>query len=255
MTQTNKLCQLCPFLPPFPLSRTAFHLRPSRTNKDPTAAQPQPPPGFPQATALGNSNSLSLRAKPQPPAHLPPPVAPLLPPPAALPSRSSAAASRVSATYTPPVKYDMSFATKESQDSRFRVFDSAMKGIGAKFLSSSSASSTTKAGVKLPGNMIPREVLAHIRNVGWKKSDVAMSPDQSYPGNCEIFQGNCNLRGENLLGECFCMPGWKGEECELQDASVDLSECTHTDDRCFWTEKAGIFAISWERWEVAQVSV
>ena len=64
-----------------------------------------------------------------------------------------------------------------------------------------------------------------------------------------MYQGNCNLRGENLLGKCFCMPGYSGKECEIQGSPVD---CTNRDDKCFYSQDAGVFAISISRWQIAQ---
>lgn len=33
--------------------------------------------------------------------------------------------------------------------------------------------------------------------------------------------GNCHLHGENLLGTCFCLPGYAGRFCEHSTAKLD----------------------------------
>ena len=84
---------------------------------------------------------------------------------------------------------------------------------------------------------------------GWGDSAVYVTKDQSYKGQLCLYQGNCNEHGENLLGKCFCLPGWGGEQC---DQSVSKDPCTNKDDLCFYTEEAGVYAISLDRWHLAQ---
>ena len=85
-----------------------------------------------------------------------------------------------------------------------------------------------------------KAVVDYVQSVGWGNSDVFMTKDQSHAGSCISYNGNCNMNGENLLGRCFCMPGWAGEHCETETTKVP---CTHKDDKCFFSPEAGVFAI------------
>jgi SAM-dependent methyltransferase len=94
-----------------------------------------------------------------------------------------------------------------------------------------------------------KAVVDYVQTVGWGNSDVFMTKDQSHTGSCIMYNGDCNMNGENLLGRCFCMPGWAGEHCETETTKVT---CTHKDDKCFFSPDAGVFAISYARWEMSQ---
>ena len=88
---------------------------------------------------------------------------------------------------------------------------------------------------------------------GWESSEVRVTTNQATKGalaSCPgFYNGNCNERGENLLGRCFCVPGYTGARCEVATAKP---QCTNKDDRCFYAEGAGIFVISPPRWRKAQ---
>ena len=88
---------------------------------------------------------------------------------------------------------------------------------------------------------------------GWESSEVRVTANQATRGalaSCPgFYNGNCNERGENLLGRCFCIAGYTGARCEVATAKPP---CTNKDDRCFYAEDAGIFVISPSRWRKAQ---
>ncbi|GMI11009.1 hypothetical protein TrLO_g13128 [Triparma laevis f. longispina] len=96
-----------------------------------------------------------------------------------------------------------------------------------------------------------KEVLALVQAEGWASSVVHAKADQKHVNAPCFYQGNCSLHGENLLGRCFCFPGWTGEQCEV-DERQSTPVCTNRGDTCFYTDEAGVFAISLERWHVAQ---
>jgi len=136
----------------------------------------------------------------------------------------------------------------------------------------------------------PEAVLEYVQTHGWNSSQVWVSSKQTHETSCELYQGNCNLRGENLLGHCFCLPGYSGDHCQhsstpsdttrrhrslrsnsvsdrshsrLREASDTASvqtgsgqpphqQCSHRDDRCFYTSDAGVWAVSHDRWRLAQ---
>jgi hypothetical protein len=54
------------------------------------------------------------------------------------------------------------------------------------------------------------------------------------------------MHGENLIGRCFCVPGYTGKTCETVTTKPT---CTNKDDRCFYSEEAGVFLISFSRWK------
>ena len=94
-----------------------------------------------------------------------------------------------------------------------------------------------------------KDALQYTLQNGWGSSDVEVTTDQSHRSQTCLYQGNCNMHGENLLGKCFCLPGWGGKEC---DEVVSKDPCTNKDDLCFYTEEAGVYAISLDRWHLAQ---
>jgi SAM-dependent methyltransferase len=97
---------------------------------------------------------------------------------------------------------------------------------------------------------LPESVLSYISNFGWKSSELIATVDQRYKNSPCLYQGNCNQRGENLLGMCFCLPGWEGSQCQDLSA-LERPECTNRDDRCFYTTH-GVWSISNNRWAAAQ---
>lgn len=100
----------------------------------------------------------------------------------------------------------------------------------------------------------PELVLAYVKSNGWNSSQVHASSKQAHLTNCKMYQGmtqcmpssiwnrdlniisccidrrwcvpicdffnfvyiqgDCSSRGENLLGTCFCLPGFSGEHCQ-----------------------------------------
>ncbi|GMI02210.1 hypothetical protein TrST_g14275 [Triparma strigata] len=110
-----------------------------------------------------------------------------------------------------------------------------------------------QGGEKVIGRNLPgansQAALKHVLANGWESSDVHVTQDQHHRNDICLYQGNCNLHGENILGRCFCLPGFTGPECE---EATDKPLCTNNDDKCFYTEEAGVFAISLSRWHMAQ---
>ena len=94
------------------------------------------------------------------------------------------------------------------------------------------------------------KMLSFVEQTGWHDSAVHVSKNQKYAGATSLYQGNCNMHGENLIGRCFCLPGWTGKMCEHQ--LQQPVTCTNRDDRCFFTEEAGVFAVSYDRWHLSQ---
>ena len=109
-----------------------------------------------------------------------------------------------------------------------------------------------RCSTKLPGRKYscpPELVLQHAISTGWEDSTVHVSSMQSYTQESCLYKGNCNTHGENLLGRCFCIPGWTGSTCELRDHNTP--RCSNTDDRCFYTEDGGVWLVSTSRWRLA----
>jgi len=102
-------------------------------------------------------------------------------------------------------------------------------------------------GRKIAGTV--KDALQYTLQNGWEDSTVNVTPLQSHKSNLCLYQGNCNMHGENLLGRCFCLPGFAGKEC---DTVEEKDPCTNKDDLCFYTEEAGVYAISLDRWHLAQ---
>jgi hypothetical protein len=98
------------------------------------------------------------------------------------------------------------------------------------------------------------QVLDRIAADGWSSSEYNVSEHQGVVGalaQCEgFYNGNCDGHGENLLGRCFCIAGWSGTHCEKKRARTPT--CTNKDDRCFFTEEAGVYIVSFSRWKSAQ---
>ena len=96
----------------------------------------------------------------------------------------------------------------------------------------------------------PDAAVQMIRTWGWKDSTLRPSAVQSHPGNeCFDAVGTCSDHGENLLGRCFCIPGWTGTAC---GEPASKATCTNKDDLCFWTPAGGVFMVSIDRWRAAQ---
>lgn len=94
------------------------------------------------------------------------------------------------------------------------------------------------------------EVLDMVKRTGWGDSAVRWTSDQShYDAPC-LYQGNCSGHGENVMGTCFCAPGYTGKHCK-RPPKVPI-QCTHKDDRCFYSAKTGVMAVSPSRWKYAQ---
>ena len=95
-----------------------------------------------------------------------------------------------------------------------------------------------------------------VRTWGWRDSSVTPSAVQTHDG-APCFDADakvgmrCSGKGENLLGRCFCVAGWRGIHCEEEDM-LNKPICTNKDDRCFWTHDAGVFIVSRDRWMAAQ---
>lgn len=87
----------------------------------------------------------------------------------------------------------------------------------------------------------------------WKDSSIYATKVQSYEDAPCLYQGNCSGRGENLLGRCFCFPGFVGVRCEREDSTRPI-HCTNTDDRCFYSEESGVWIVSLDRWHFAQAA-
>ncbi|GMH58355.1 hypothetical protein TrRE_jg5422 [Triparma retinervis] len=143
--------------------------------------------------------------------------------------------------------------TTEGPEQRFERIRSHAVDMGNQYLEEIKGQEKGLVGMKsgpladIPGQA--KAVVDYVERVGWGNSDVFMTQDQSHAGRCISYNGNCNLNGENLLGRCFCMPGWVGEHCETDSTKVP---CTHKDDKCFYSPEAGVFAISYARWEMSQ---
>ena len=158
-------------------------------------------------------------------------------------------AGEMSQFYKPTKKY----VTTDSRRKRFNRVRKVAHNMGKAYLEELRSNDKGLVGMKsgaladIPSD--PKSVVEYVQRVGWGNSEVPLTVDQSYPGQCAFYQGNCNLHGENLLGRCFCMPGWTGEHCENEGTKVP---CTHKDDKCFYSPEAGIFAISYARWEMSQ---
>ena len=90
-----------------------------------------------------------------------------------------------------------------------------------------------------------------VRTWGWRDSSVVVSTVQAHPGAAcfDRTVGDCTQHGENLLGVCFCVPGWTGATCAV---ATTAPLCTNKDDTCFRTEHAGVFIISLDRWHASQ---
>ena len=90
-----------------------------------------------------------------------------------------------------------------------------------------------------------------VRKWGWRDSSVVVSTVQAHPGAAcfDRTVGDCTQHGENLLGVCFCVPGWTGAMCAV---ATTAPLCTNKDDTCFRTEHAGVFIISLDRWHASQ---
>jgi SAM-dependent methyltransferase len=87
---------------------------------------------------------------------------------------------------------------------------------------------------------------------GWGNSSVVWSKAQEYHDAPCLYQGNCSGHGENVLGVCFCAPGFDGKACAQRDQTRAWPACTHRDDRCFYSPVAGVMAVSAPRWRQAQ---
>jgi SAM-dependent methyltransferase len=91
--------------------------------------------------------------------------------------------------------------------------------------------------------------VSNFEQVLWNDSTLLSTIDQQYDKMKCLYQGSCSLNGENLLGRCFCFPGYHGEHCEHKSPST---LCTNRDDRCFYTQDGGVWAVSVDRWLFAQ---
>ena len=107
----------------------------------------------------------------------------------------------------------------------------------------------------------PWEVLARAHACGWSAdgATVRYSRDQRHHGvRCAAFESDCSGHGENLLGACLCAPAWRGAQCAepAEPAAAAAAAWNRTDrvtsDRAFYSEGAGVFAVSSDRWHAAQ---
>ena len=99
----------------------------------------------------------------------------------------------------------------------------------------------------------PDAAVEMIRTWGWKDSTLRPSTHQSHPGyECFDVVGTCSGHGENLLGKCFCIPGWTGTTCNERVEDELVVPCTNKDDECFLTKNGGVFIVSIDRWHAAQ---
>ena len=71
------------------------------------------------------------------------------------------------------------------------------------------------------------DVLAHVKEEGWASSAIEAKKDQGYAGAPCFYQGDCSAHGENLLGRCFCFPGWTGSKCDVADTKEQDHPCTN----------------------------
>jgi SAM-dependent methyltransferase len=92
-------------------------------------------------------------------------------------------------------------------------------------------------------------VLRFASTDGWRDSSINVSVYQSHFEESCVYNGNCNMHGENLLGRCFCVPGWTGATC--QKITFHPMQCSNHDDRCFYTEDGGVWLVSTSRWKMA----
>lgn len=110
-----------------------------------------------------------------------------------------------------------------------------------------------KCGSKFPGRKYscPPELMLRLASKeGWHDSYINVSLNQrTFQEESCVYNGNCNMRGENLLGRCFCIPGWAGEFCQKRYGTP--VKCSNRDDRCFYTDDGGVWLVSSSRWKLA----
>lgn len=61
------------------------------------------------------------------------------------------------------------------------------------------------------------------------------------------------LHGTQMLGACFCDPGWIGRDCSRPDVSPP-GACSSTSDMCFVHRSLGVCKVSEQRWKQAQAA-
>mmetsp|Transcript_30772 Transcript_30772/g.58408 ORF Transcript_30772/g.58408 Transcript_30772/m.58408 type:complete len:442 (-) Transcript_30772:3363-4688(-) len=74
---------------------------------------------------------------------------------------------------------------------------------------------------------------------------------QQSPKAKECGAASEDNRASILFDECFCNPGWKGENCSIPYSGVSTT-CKAYDDRCFFHPNYGVARVSQERWKGAQ---
>jgi SAM-dependent methyltransferase len=154
----------------------------------------------------------------------------------------------------PPTQQVVAVARSDNEEELINLRNQLAQ-VEQKLSAQLSAPATNLAsGAKVIGRSLQGDTsqaaLKHVLANGWENSDVYITNNQHYRNDVCFYQGNCNLHGENVLGRCFCLPGWTGVECETQDLAV--LPCSNRDDKCFYTEEGGVFAISLSRWHMAQ---
>jgi hypothetical protein len=119
-------------------------------------------------------------------------------------------------------------------------FNSVKSWITLKKAGQSNPALTGGGSISYGKKLSAKEIAAIVEREGWASSEVSVTPNQAMVGKTAqcpgMYNGNCSMQGENLLGRCFCVPGFTGKHCEQTGPKP---QCTNKDDRCFYSEEAG----------------